>query len=109
MSSLAECLWQPQEDGSVKCSVCGIERPFARRRRCGEPDPKEIERLLGDRTKALLAKHGITEEWYKSVKEKLGFAPTCDCPERVEYLNNADKLVRGWKQMGIDWLRKHIF
>jgi len=70
---------------------------------------EQQEKYLGDKTKEFLAEHGITEEWYKAVKSRLGFAPTCDCPQRVEWLNQADQLVRGWKRRGMSWVRRHLF
>ncbi len=43
--------------------------------------------LLGDATKEFLESYGITEEWWKGFKEKHGYPPLCDCPERIEWLN----------------------
>lgn len=44
----------------------------------------------------MLSSVGITEEWYKEAKGELGYSPTCNCQDRVEWLNRAHK----W------WLRK---
>lgn len=52
------------------------------------------EKLLGDYTKDLLEKAGITAEWYIGIKDALGFAPTCECHNRQEYLNKAHRLVK---------------
>ena len=43
---------------------------------------------LGDWTERQLKKIGVTEEWYKHVKEKFGLTPTCGCGTRKRWLNS---------------------
>ena len=42
---------------------------------------------LGDRTAAILAKVGMTEEKYLAIKRRLGLKGKCNCPERQQALN----------------------
>lgn len=43
---------------------------------------------LGDYTESLLRSIGVTKERYIAAKELFGFAPTCNCDARKEWLNN---------------------
>lgn len=52
--------------------------------------------LAGDRTEAFLKKLGVTEEKYRSVKEKFGLRPECNCSGRKRKLNDWDEAVRNW-------------
>ena len=67
-----------------------------------------MKALLEKTTLGGLFPDGITEDAYKAIKEKLGLPPTCNCPERIKWLNKADKLGRKWKARGIEWLKKRF-
>lgn len=43
---------------------------------------------LGDYTESLLRSIGVTKERYIAAKELFGFAPTCHCEARKEWLNH---------------------
>lgn len=117
MSALLECQWLPHSQGVI-CSRCEFILPVPLRRRCRisgdrtnveeiemfdpsklppNPTPEQLEnqeQLLGDWTKKLLMEHGITPEFYCSIKAELGFAPTCYCDLRVEWLNKAHQIAK---------------
>lgn len=46
---------------------------------------------LGDYTEYVLSALGITKERYAEAKEMFGFAPTCDCDGRQEWLNKVGR------------------
>lgn len=56
-----------------------------------EPDELEIRRPmgLGDYTESLLKRIGVTQNRYVEAKKALGLAPTCNCAERIAWLNRA--------------------
>ena len=37
----------------------------------------------------------ITEDNWKAIKERFGFAPTCSCQKRKEWLNNVSEVFLG--------------
>ena len=47
---------------------------------------------LGDLTERLLKSVGITEDKWVAVKERFGYAPTCACKKRKEWLNEVSKV-----------------
>ena len=49
---------------------------------------------LGDRLKAALEAVGFSEEVYREVKSSLGFAPTCHCDGRRQWLNRLDEKLQ---------------
>ena len=53
----------------------------------------------GTRLKNFLEKHGITEEWYRSMKQEVGLLPECDCEMRRHMLDEtwAAYKTGGWK------------
>jgi hypothetical protein len=53
------------------------------------------KRGLGDRTEQLLASLGVTKERYVEAKKRFGLPPTCDCPERREWLNRVGAWAAG--------------
>lgn len=55
---------------------------------------EQQEKLLGDHTRDVLESVGISKEFYIGVKDALGFAPTCDCDGRVEWINDAHRVAR---------------
>lgn len=115
-----------------RCEVCGwvlpwdVPRPPKRACNSNGPPPPPLtpeqvadaeanrERYFGDYTKKLLESttlfglfpDGITPDVVKAIKEKHGWPPTCQCPERQEWLNNVDKTARSWARKGIAWLKK---
>lgn len=48
---------------------------------------------LGDELKAMLDSHGITPEWYRELKQKIGLPPSCSCPERQAWINQATEAL----------------
>lgn len=48
---------------------------------------------LGDYTERVLASIGVTKERYVEAKSLFGLAPTCNCPERKEWLNKVGKWI----------------
>ncbi len=50
-----------------------------------------VAKGLGDYTERMLESIGITKERYAEVKEKFGFAPTCNCNGRKEWLNKVGR------------------
>ncbi len=57
--------------------------------------PKERPWLhnLGDYTAVALAKMGVTAERYKAAKKAIGLKDSCNCPKRIESLNQAGKAI----------------
>ena len=57
------------------------------------PDPPSNEASFGwgDRIEKGLTSVGITQERYKEVKERFGLPSTCDCDERIEWINKVEK------------------
>ena len=53
-----------------------------------QPSPKM---LFGDLTEYYLSQMGVTQDWYKRIKHKLGLVPDCWCDARKEWLNNAHR------------------
>lgn len=50
---------------------------------------------LGDYTEALLKTLGITQDRYKAAKELFGLPPTCNCDDRIAWLNRVSDWWRG--------------
>ena len=91
-------LCQPDENGV--CGQCNRPVPANRYVNCpaksrnGQP-PKEIGKpwsqpghKLGDWVESKLEAVGITQERYVEFKERHGFLPTCNCQERIKWLND---------------------
>ena len=83
-----ECYPKP-ELGYVLCIEDGIEEKHYYVDGAGghEPPPSATKQSLGDYTEALLDSIGINQTRYKLIKEKWGFAPTCNCDKRKAWLN----------------------
>lgn len=97
------CEWKSAAKGEP-CIHCGFELPRDYEkppmRGCGlapalpQPTREEQEKLLGDKTRELLESVGIDKDLYIGIKAALGFAPTCDCDTRAEWLNKAHAWVK---------------
>lgn len=61
--------------------------------------------MLGTSLKLLFEEFGITPEWYKMMKGKVGLLPECDCEFREELLNATYEGYKkgGWKQAAIEY------
>lgn len=70
-------------------------RPIPAVRKFIAPPPRPG---LGDMAERFFAAIGITEERYKSAKEKLRLDPNCGCSERKKWLN------RMGEELGVDSL-----
>lgn len=84
------CEFEPFQD-RYKCPVCGVEKKRLTRRVCRE---RNTGAKLGDFTERMLQKAGVTENRYKSVKEKFGLPPTCNCPARKKWLNDVGEYLK---------------
>ena len=75
-----------------KCVRCKL--PFGGR--CGlSKGVASTAKRLGDYTEGLLKSINITEDNWKAIKERFGFAPTCSCQKRKEWLNNVSEVFLG--------------
>ena len=52
---------------------------------------------LGDRVERRLSRLGITQQWYRTVKQRFGLMPTCGCDKRKAWLN---RVGRWWQGVG---------
>jgi hypothetical protein len=60
---------------------------------------------LGDELKETLESYGVTIEWCEGLLEAIGLPPSCDCPERQEWLNEASKRHPVKAKLGVGFLR----
>lgn len=97
-----------QYDKNKVCVQCNVAGNPTVKRTCNPDNPK-YEKLqpdylepwtpkLGDWTESQLKKFGITQEWYKEVKDRFGLAPQCNCSGRIEQLNEWSTKVFNWWQ-----------
>tara|TARA_R100000808_G_C2153295_1_gene163389 strand:- start:2007 stop:2261 length:255 start_codon:yes stop_codon:yes gene_type:complete len=75
-----------------KCVRCGL--PFGGRCIASKAVAPSVKRL-GDYTEELLKSINITEDNWKEIKQRFGFAPTCSCQKRKAWLNNVSEVFLG--------------
>lgn len=100
---MSYCDWEGLRRGD-RCKRCGFELPrdytSAPKHNCeaGNATEEKAQRefLLGEATEKLLSGFGITQDNYKKAKELFGLAPDCDCPKRIEMLNEWTRQVKDW-------------
>lgn len=56
-----------------------------------EVEQNQTVERLGDRVESALKAIGISQDRIIDVKAALGLPPTCNCPARIEWLNNLDE------------------
>ena len=74
-----------------RCTHCG----GAFGGRCKLSKDPNTRQGLGDLTERLLKSVGVTQDRWAAVKERFGYAPTCACEARKEWLNQVSKSFLG--------------
>jgi hypothetical protein len=90
------CAWITNQRGQTCIYGCGttLKRDYDERPFCvckATQTPK-----LGDAVESLLKSFGVTQDRYKAAKEACGLPPNCNCPGRIQALNEWGEKVKAW-------------
>lgn len=94
-----DCDFAEYAPGKWMCSRCEFQVEAVSR-----PHKNCTALQLGDDLENWLTGLGITKERWSMVKQALGLPPTCNCPARKQWLNQASLKL----QMGLEKLKNSL-